>query len=70
MGAVAWYGPLTWTLLGVSLGLTALALAAFQVGVRVQDRRDGRTFHRAVLGFLAVLGLWLLVRATRPSAGP
>jgi hypothetical protein len=31
----------------------------------VQDRLDQRTFNRAVLVFLAVLGAWLLIRGLR-----
>jgi uncharacterized membrane protein YfcA len=46
-----------------SLLLTAAALAGFAVGLRVQDRLEPRTFNRAVLGFLSLLGIWLLVRS-------
>jgi uncharacterized membrane protein YfcA len=62
LGAVAWYGLLPWSLLWVSLALTAVGLAGFAVGLRVQDRLDQRSFNRAVLGFLAALGAWLLIR--------
>ena len=62
LGAVIWYGLLPWSLLGVSVALTAVALAGFAVGLRVQDRLDQRSFNRVVLVFLAVLGAWLLVR--------
>jgi uncharacterized protein len=62
LGAVTWYGLLPWSLLGVSVALTAVALAGFAVGLRVQDRMDQRSFNRVVLVFLAVLGAWLLVR--------
>jgi uncharacterized membrane protein YfcA len=62
LGAVTWYGLLPWSLLGVSVALTAVALAGFAVGLRVQDRLDQRSFNRVVLVFLAVLGAWLLVR--------
>ena len=62
LGAVAWYGLLTWPLLGISLGLTVVALAGFAAGLRVQDRLDQRAFNRAVLVFLAALGLWLTLR--------
>ncbi len=64
LGAVAWYGLMTWALLGASLALTAAALAGFALGLRVQDRLEPAAFNRAVLGFLAVLGGWLIVRAT------
>jgi len=62
LGAVTWYGLLPWSLLGVSVALTAVAVAGFAVGLRVQDRLDQRSFNRVVLVFLAVLGAWLLVR--------
>ena len=45
------------------MALTAVALAGFAVGLRVQDRLDQRTFNRVVLVFLAVLGAWLLFRS-------
>ncbi|MGH7391795.1 MAG: TSUP family transporter [Candidatus Rokuibacteriota bacterium] len=62
LGAVAYYGLLTWTSLGVAVGLTAVALAGFAVGLRVQDRLAPAAFDRAVLAFLAALGVWLLAR--------
>lgn len=65
LGAVTWYGLLPWSLLWVSMALTVVALAGFAVGLRVQDRLDQRTFNRAVLVFLAVLGSWLLIRGLR-----
>ena len=65
LGAVTWYGLLPWPLLWVSMALTVVALAGFAVGLRVQDRLDQRTFNRAVLVFLAVLGAWLLVSGLR-----
>jgi uncharacterized membrane protein YfcA len=49
----------------MSLALTVVALAGFAVGLRVQDRLDQRTFNRAVLVFLAALGVWLLVGGRR-----
>jgi uncharacterized membrane protein YfcA len=63
LGAVSWYGLLPWSLLWLSLALTAVALAGFAVGLRVQDRLDQRAFNRTVLGFLALLGTWLLIRS-------
>jgi hypothetical protein len=63
LGAVTWYGLLPGSLLGASLALTAVGLIGFAVGLRVQDRLDQRSFNRAVLGFLAGLGAWLLVRS-------
>ena len=62
LGAVSWYGLLPWSLLWPSIALTAVALAGFAVGLRVQDRLDQRAFNRAVLAFLAILGAWLLIR--------
>jgi uncharacterized membrane protein YfcA len=63
LGAVAGYGLLPWPLLWISLALTAVGLAGFALGLRVQDRLDQRGFNRAVLGFLALLGAWLLIRS-------
>ena len=60
LGAVTWYGLLPWSLLWISVALTAVSLTGFAVGLRVQDRLDQRAFNRAVLAFLAVLGAWLL----------
>jgi uncharacterized protein len=65
LGAVGWYGLLTWPVLWISVGLTAVALVGFAVGLRLQDRLDQRTFNRAVLVFLGALGAWLLVRSLR-----
>ena len=64
LGAVAWYGLLPWSLLGISVGLTAVALGGFAIGLRVQDRLDQRAFNRAVLVFLGCLGAWLVIRGT------
>jgi uncharacterized membrane protein YfcA len=63
LGAVIYFGLLSWTLAGWSAALTVVALAGFAVGLRVQDRLDARAFNRAVLGFLALLGLWLAARS-------
>jgi uncharacterized membrane protein YfcA len=62
LAAVTWYGLLTLPLLGVSFLLTAVALGGFFVGLAVQDRLEQRAFNRAVLVFLAALGLWLTAR--------
>jgi uncharacterized membrane protein YfcA len=64
---VAAYGLLTWPLLGGSVALTVVGLGAFWLGLRVQDALPERVFNRAVLGFLIVLGLWLLGRSLWPS---
>jgi uncharacterized membrane protein YfcA len=63
LGAVLWFGLLTPALLGWSVAVTALALVTFRLGLAVQDRFDQKTFSRAVLVFLAVLGGWLVLRA-------
>ena len=64
LGAVAWYGLLSWPVLVASLGLAVVALAGFRVGRAVQDRLEQETFNRAVLIFLALLGATLVYRAT------
>ncbi len=66
LGATGWYGLLTWRLLLASIGLTAVALVAFAAGLRFQDRLPERTFRRVVLGFLALIGAWLVVRGFSP----
>ena len=63
LGAVAWYGFLDLRLLAISLGFTVVALAGFGVGQRLQDWLPARAFNRAVLGFLVLIGLWLVVRS-------
>jgi uncharacterized protein len=63
LASLAWFGLFSWDLVPASLGLTAAAVAGFVLGARLQDRLDQRTFNRAVLAFLTVLGAWLVVRA-------
>lgn len=63
LGAVTWYGLLTWRLLGLSTLLTVVAVAGFRLGLAIQDRLDQATFNRAVLVVLGVLGTWLALRA-------
>jgi hypothetical protein len=63
LGAVTWYGLMSWPLLGWSVALTGAALGGFAVGLRVQDRLEPQTFNRAVLIFLAALGGWLVLRS-------
>jgi uncharacterized protein len=63
LAVVAYYGLLTWPILGASAALTVVALAAFWAGLRVQDALPERVFNRAVLAFLAVLGISLIVRS-------
>jgi uncharacterized membrane protein YfcA len=63
LGSVTWYGLMTGWLFAVSVGLTAVALAGFALGLAVQDRLGQRAFNRAVLTFLGALGFWLTLRA-------
>ncbi len=67
LATVASYGLLTWSLLGASVALTAVGLGGFWLGLRVQDALPERTFHRAVLAFLTLLGISLLGRSLWPS---
>jgi uncharacterized protein len=60
---LVWYGLLGWRLALASVGLAAVSLAGFAIGLRLQDRLDQRAFNRAVLVFLAVLGAWLVAKA-------
>ena len=61
--AVGYYGFLTLHLLVISAALTLVGLAAFYLGLKVQDRLPEKTFNRAVVAFLSALGLWLVVRS-------
>ena len=61
--SLVWYGLLDGRLVLGSLGLAAIGLMGFGLGLKLQDRLDQRSFNRAVLVFLAVLGLWLVARA-------
>jgi len=63
LAAVAHFGLMSWGLFQLSLGLTAVALVGFSIGLRVQDRLDQRRFNRVVLVFLAATGLWLVYRS-------
>ena len=63
LGTVAAYGLLTWPLVGASLGLTAAALVGFRAGLLVQDRLDQRAFNRATVAFMALVGVWLVVKS-------
>jgi uncharacterized membrane protein YfcA len=60
---LVWYGLLGWHLVFASLGLAAVGLVGFALGLRLQDKLDQRSFNRAVLVFLAVLGVWLVAKA-------
>jgi len=61
--SLGWYGLLGWHLVLGSLGLSVAALVGFGLGLKLQDRLGQRSFNRAVLLFLAALGVWLVVRA-------
>lgn len=63
LGAVTWYGLLSWQLFGLSLLLALVALAGFRLGLAIQDRLDQRTFNRVVLVILGLLGVGLVIRA-------
>lgn len=60
---LAWYGLFGWHLVPATLGLTVVSLGGFWLGAQLQDKLDQRAFNRAVLAFLAILGIWLVVRA-------
>ena len=63
LGAVAWFGLLTFRTLELSALLTLVAVLGFWLGVKIQDRLVQETFNRVVLVCLALLGVWLIVRA-------
>lgn len=63
LGAVFYYGLLSPALVGASLLLTLVALLGFGLGLVVQDRLEQRTFSRVILVVLALLGIWLVLRA-------
>ncbi len=62
LGSVAWFGLLTWPVLGASVALTLVGLGGFALGLRVQDRLEQQAFNRVVLAFLALLGAGLVIR--------
>lgn len=64
LGALVWYGAFTVALVPAAAGVTLVALGAFALGLKVQDRLDQRTFNRAVLVFIGALGTWLVFRAS------
>jgi hypothetical protein len=65
LAAVAQAGFLTLPRLGLSAVAAVVALGAFWLGLRLQDRMDQRTFNRAVLVVLSGVALLLLARAVR-----
>lgn len=64
LAALAWYGAFTLALIPPALGIAAVAVGSFTLGLRVQDRLDQQHFNRAVLIVLALLGAWLTIRAS------
>src|SRR3989441_1996612 len=69
LGSLVTVGLLGGRLFGASLALTAVAVGAFALGLRGQDRLDARAFNRAVLVFLSAIGGWLVGRAPRWPPG-
>jgi uncharacterized protein len=63
--AVTQAGIMTLDLFWLSVLATVVALAAFGVGLRVQDRMNQRVFNRVILGVLTALGGLLVFRAVR-----
>ena len=63
--SVIYFGLMTWPLFGLSALATAMGLGAFWLGLRTQDRVNQVTFNRVVLGFLGILGIWLVIRSVR-----
>lgn len=63
--AVAQAGFMTLPRLGLSAAAAVVALGAFWVGMRLQDRMNQATFNRAVLAVLTGVALLLLARALR-----
>jgi len=63
LGAVAYFGLLSSARITMSAALTLVALLGFWLGLSVQDRLDQRTFNRAVIAFLGLLGFWLVWRS-------
>ena len=65
MRMVTQAGIMTLDLFWLSLLATAVALAAFGLGLLVQDRMNQRVFNRVILGVLTALGGLLVFRAMR-----
>jgi hypothetical protein len=51
--------------LWLSAAATAFAFPGFGLGLRVQDRKHQRTFHRVLLVLLVLMGVLLVAKATR-----
>lgn len=65
LGSVIYFQLFAWRLFGLSVLATGLGLGAFWLGLKTQDRVDQVTFNRVVLGFLGLLGAWLVIRSMR-----
>ena len=65
LGSVVYFGLLTWPLFALSALLALVGLGTFWLGLKTQDRVDQVTFNRVVLGFLGLLGIWLVIRSIR-----
>ena len=65
LASVIYFGLMTWPLFGLSVVATVVGLGAFWLGLKTQDRVDQATFNRVVLGFLGLLGIWLVIRSLR-----
>ena len=63
--AVTQAGIMTLDLFWLSVLATVIALAAFGLGLLVQDRMNQRVFNRVILGVLTALGGLLVFRAVR-----
>jgi len=67
LAALVQFGLMTWPLFGLSVVASGLSLGGFWLGLKVQDRVAQAIFNRAVLGFLTLLGGFLVFRALTPS---
>jgi uncharacterized membrane protein YfcA len=63
--AVIQFGLMSAPIFGLSVLATFFVVGTFWLGLRMQDRVDQVTFNKAVLGLLAAIGVWMIVRALR-----
>lgn len=61
--AVVQFGLMDARIFGLSVLATIFALGTFWLGVKAQGRVDQVTFNKIVLGFLGILGGWMVIRA-------
>lgn len=64
--AISSWGLFTFDALKLSLLVTAFTLVSFFLGVKTQDRLDQRTFNRAILALLALVGVTLIYGVFAP----